>query len=167
MLEEEHEKRVRELQEVEREEMKRDLDRRDPFTDARWDEVERLCRSVRAIWDAPTTDVHDKKQLLRTVISEVVVEVCDAEQIAGRIVWADGAADSEFDILKPRGCHRIMLRLHEEGVGVEAIVRQLNQTGALTQQGRPWSVATVQRTLLLLTCRSRGRRVEDPCALSA
>ena len=167
MLEEEHEKRVRELREVEREEVKRAPDRIDPFTDERWDEVEQLCRSVREIWAASTTDVHDKKQLLRTVISEVDVEVCDAERIAGRIVWADGAADSEFEILKPRGCHRIMLRLHQGGVGVEEIVRQLNQTGALTQQGRPWSVATVQRTLLLLTRGSRGRRVEDPSALSA
>ena len=44
----------------------------------------------------------------------------------------------------------MMWELHQSGQSVDQIVTALAEIGARTQQGRPWSKETVQRTILVL-----------------
>src|SRR5262249_37264259 len=63
------------------------------------DELEWLRRAganVRAIFDAPSTTWRQRKQLVRAVISEIVVTVrVDDRQADVRVVW-EGGATNEF-----------------------------------------------------------------------
>ncbi len=48
---------------------------------------------VKAVFSAPTTTIPERKQLIRAVITEVVVTIHDQERVAGlRIIWQGGAA---------------------------------------------------------------------------
>jgi hypothetical protein len=49
-----------------------------------------------------------------------------------------------------------MLEWHLERVSPEAIVGRLTAIGAFTQQGRAWSLATVQKTLAIMVRAGAG-----------
>lgn len=71
-LEKDVEEQAKEVEHLEEE--AREPDSPDVFTDARWKEVERLSADVWAIWNADTTEIADRKELLRTLISNIVIE---------------------------------------------------------------------------------------------
>jgi hypothetical protein len=57
---------------------------------------------LRAIFDAPTSTVRERKQLLRALIHEVVVTVDRTVGRAdGRIIW-EGGATTDFTVILPR-----------------------------------------------------------------
>jgi hypothetical protein len=109
-----------------------------------------LCRDVRPIWQAVNTEDHHRKQLLRLLIEWVVIEMADAERIKLRIEWLDGAPATPIEIFRSPYFHRIIWDLHQSKQTVDQIVIALAEIGARTQQGRPWSKETVQRTILVL-----------------
>jgi excisionase family DNA binding protein len=86
-----------------------------PLSDAERDALARLARNLPRLWDAETTSDRDRKQLLRTVISEVVVTV-EAEQrrAAVEINWEGGARTELAVKLNARGPDRH--RLSEDTV---------------------------------------------------
>lgn len=64
--------------------------------------LNRAGADLRAIFDAPTTTMRERKQLLRALITEIVVNVDrDAGRAEGRIIW-EGGATTEISLRLPR-----------------------------------------------------------------
>ena len=78
---------------------------------------------IRAIFDAPTTTVRERKQLIRAVIAEIGLTVHRDRRVADlRIVWQGGAVtDASMQMNKPGG----HLRVTDEDI--IALVRRLAQ----------------------------------------
>jgi hypothetical protein len=83
------------LSELERERRKlAELERRrpEPLTQAERDALGRVARDLPRLWDAPTTTDRDRKELLRTLISEVTITVReDPRRAEIEILWEGGA----------------------------------------------------------------------------
>jgi predicted DNA-binding transcriptional regulator AlpA len=78
---------------------------------------------VRAVFDAPTTTLRERKQLIRAVISEVGITVCAPQRIADlQIVWQGGATTHLSMPMNKAGGH---LRATDEET--LALVRRLAQ----------------------------------------
>jgi DNA invertase Pin-like site-specific DNA recombinase/predicted DNA-binding transcriptional regulator AlpA len=83
--------------------------------------LSRAGADVRAIYHAPSTTARERKQLLRAVISEVVVTVHrDVEQADLRIIWQGGATQELSMTLNKTGQHTRVT-----GDDVVDLVRQL------------------------------------------
>ena len=68
--------------------------------------VERAGADVRAIFEAPSTTARERKQLVRALITEVVVAVNDKERSADvSIVWEGGAVTAFTMALRKTGGH--------------------------------------------------------------
>ena len=76
---------------------------------------------IRAIFDAPTTTVRERKQLVRAVIAEIGLTVHRERRVADlRIIWQGGAlTDVSMPMNKPGG----HLRVTDEDI--IALVRRL------------------------------------------
>jgi DNA invertase Pin-like site-specific DNA recombinase len=84
-----------------------------PLTEEEIAWVERAGADVRAIFDAPTTTWRERKQLVRALISEVVVTVNHEARSADlTIVWEGGATTSFEMALRKTGGH---FRATDEG----------------------------------------------------
>jgi hypothetical protein len=80
-------------------------------TELAW--LQRAGADLRRVFEAPTTTARERKQLLRAVISEVVVTVDAAQRTAGlRIVWQGGATSQLTMPLTKTGGH---FRTHRRG----------------------------------------------------
>jgi excisionase family DNA binding protein len=124
-----------------------------PLADAERQALTRLARDLPRVWDAATTSERDRKQLLRTLIGEVVVTVEEAERRAEvEIAW-EGGARSELSLrLNARGPerHRIAddtlelirrLALHHPD---RQIAQILSRQGRLTGTGLAFTEARVR-----------------------
>ena len=98
------------------------------------------------MWDAPTTTDRDRKQLLRSLLEQVIITVNrDREQAHVTLVWRGGLL-SELDVNLPRS-HPPAIRTDEDTI---ALLRRLAAlypdaviAGILNRQGR--RTATGQR----------------------
>jgi DNA invertase Pin-like site-specific DNA recombinase len=126
---------------VERERRKLALDehaRPEPLTDQERAALARLARDLPRLWDAPTTSDRDRKELLRTIVRDVVVTVKRADRHADvEILW-EGGARTQLRLAIGRGLPG--RRTSEETV---ALVRRLAEhhhdreiAGILNKQGR-------------------------------
>jgi excisionase family DNA binding protein len=120
------------------------------------DEVAWLSRAgadLRAIFDAPTTTQRERKQLLRALISEVVLTVDrEAGRVDGRIVW-EGGATADFNLSLPRRGHDNARHTEEETVEIirrlaphysDAIIaRLLARQARATATGLPFTAERV------------------------
>ena len=59
-------------------------------TDSDADELIRLSANVRELWNAKTTTNEDRKRLLRTVLSEVIVKAISSDALDVELVWVAG-----------------------------------------------------------------------------
>jgi DNA invertase Pin-like site-specific DNA recombinase/transposase len=116
-----------------------ELARPAPLSDHERRALKSLARDLPKLWAADTTSDRDRKELLRTLITEVVVTVTRPENIAGIEVFWEGGARSELNIrLLRRGGER-----HRTSEDTIALIARLavhhpdNQTaGILNKQGR-------------------------------
>jgi hypothetical protein len=132
----------------------------EPFTPQAWNEVQRLCRDVRLIWNAPSTAQCDRKQILRMLIRAVVVQRIEPEWFRLRIEWLDADTATAVNIPRPAHFHQQILALHNNGVSVQEIVTRLNNAGARTRNGGMWLSGTVRRTIGKLTAATGGAKRE-------
>lgn len=146
MLEEEYERVAASVEELGRRVAKEEVEP-DPFTEEGWDELRSLCERIEDIWSAPTTTDQDRKQLVRLVIDAVVIEEVNREGVKLRVDWADGRPATHLELLLSPYFHRLMAEWQQAGLSAREMVVKLKELGARTQQGNPWSLATVQRTL--------------------
>ena len=110
-----------------------------PLTDAERAVLARLARDLPRLWDAETTTDRDRKELLRTLIGDVVVTTNVAERSATVEICWEGGARTELSVrLNARGPER--RRLDDDTV---ELIRRLAQhhpdrqiAQILSRQGR-------------------------------
>jgi hypothetical protein len=106
-LEREWEHRLEEATKVERELERRRLSATQPLNAEELAHIRRFGVRLRSIWDAPTTEDRDRKQLLRTLIQEVIVQIDRARAVAElTIVWEGGATSQLASPMNRTGQHR-------------------------------------------------------------
>jgi excisionase family DNA binding protein len=113
-----------------------------PLSDAERDALARLARDLPRLWKAETTTDRDRKELLRTLISDVIVTThVDERRAAVEICW-EGGARTELSIrLNARGPERRRLdddtvelirrlaRHHPDAQIAQILSRQGRRTG--------------------------------------
>jgi DNA invertase Pin-like site-specific DNA recombinase len=130
------------LEELERERRKlAELERRrpEPLTAVERDALTRIARDLPRLWEAPTTTDRDRKELLRTLISEVTVTVREEPRRAQIEVLWEGGARTELTVpLVRRGPER-----HRTSEDTVELIRKLAEhtsdrqiAAILNKQGR-------------------------------
>jgi len=124
-----------------------------PLTDTERHALAGIARDLPRLWVAATTTDRDRKQLLRTLIAEVVVTVhAEQRQAAVEISWEGGARTELVVKLNARGpdAHVLgedtielirRLAAHHPDQQIAAI---LNRQGRRTGQGLPFTRSRVQ-----------------------
>jgi len=101
--------------------------------------IRRLATDIPGLWDAPTTTVADRKEIIRQVITRIVVDAQGtSERVQVTVDWVGGSQTTEV-VIRPVGrleqlsyypqlCERLRT-LADDGLGVEAIADQLTAEG--------------------------------------
>jgi DNA invertase Pin-like site-specific DNA recombinase len=101
--------------------------------------IRHLATDSPALWDAPTTTVAERKEIIRQVVARVVVDAQgSSEQVRVTITWV-GGTQTEGVLIRPVArleqlsyypqlCDRVRT-LAAAGLGAEAIAEHLNQEG--------------------------------------
>ena len=150
--------------------------RPEPLTDAERQALARLARDLPRLWEAETTTPRDRKELLRTLICEVVVTVKeDPRRAEVEIIWEGGARTELHVPLNHRGPERhrtsedtveLIGRLAEHTPD-EQIAAILNKQGRLTGTGLPFNQSRVKHVrqkhgIAASAAEPRQRRPNDP-----
>lgn len=124
--------------------------------------LESLATDLRAVWEAPTSEMRVKQRIARLLIQEIIADTDEpTRQIVLVIHWA-GGRHSEMRIPRPKpGEHR-----HRTGPDAEGVVRRmagawpdheiaacLNRLGLRTGVGNTWNasrVLSLRKRLLLV-----------------
>ena len=114
-----------------------------------------LTRNTRQLWESPQRTNDQKKQLLQTVITEIVVHRADREGADVEIVWK-GALRQAVRVHRPRGVERRIADRTRTGNSIRAIADELNAEGAVTASGQAISPQLVARKQ-----RHQGLHVKD------
>jgi DNA invertase Pin-like site-specific DNA recombinase len=114
--------------------------------------LESLATDLRAVWDAPTSEMRVKQRIARLLIQEIIADADEpTREIVLVIHWA-GGRHSELRIPRPKpGEHR-----HRTGPDAEGVVRRmagawpdheiaacLNRLGLRTGVGNTWTASRV------------------------
>ena len=116
--------------------------------------VERAA-DVRTLWRAATTTNQDRKELIGTVISRVVVRAKTEESVEFDIEWVSGLRETH-QAHRRKGLEKIVVELIQAGhMTMDAILRELRSRDVLNAFGRP-----IQRQLLwkILNRHGLGRK---------
>lgn len=108
-----------------------------------FDELVALCAQFRTLWDAPSTTPVDRKEIVRTLISSVVLEKRTREEAELRIAWTDGEPDTYIVVKRTAYYHRLIDEMAAQGLNRPEIAQRLNRMGAKTVSSHPWSTETV------------------------
>ena len=101
-LETEWEKRLRDLAAAEAELERRQQQRPRTLSPEEKSRLRALGSDLRKVWTAPTTTDRDRKELLRTLLEEVIVEVYRSEHRAHLTLRWRGGELAEIDLPLPR-----------------------------------------------------------------
>lgn len=101
-LEKEWEERLRNLAAAEAELRRREQQRPSALTAEQLQRLQTLGSDIRQVWDAPTTTARDRKELLRTLLEEVVLNLKRAEGHAHLTLRWRGGAITTLDVPVPR-----------------------------------------------------------------
>jgi DNA invertase Pin-like site-specific DNA recombinase len=115
------------------------------FTEVSLGRLRVVCANVDGLLAAPTTEPHDRKELVRVMIDRVIVELRTRERVVLRIVWNDGAADTVREVLLFPYAHRMIQELSAQGVEPADIATELNAKGVVTKYQTPWTAQNVRR----------------------
>jgi predicted DNA-binding transcriptional regulator AlpA/biotin operon repressor len=125
----------------------------EPLTDAERQALRWLARDLPRLWDASTTTPRDRKELLRTLICEVIVTVKqDPRRAEVEIIWEGGARTELRVALNQRGPERHhtnedtveLIRKLAEHSSDEQIAAILNKQARLTGTGLPFNQSRVK-----------------------
>jgi DNA invertase Pin-like site-specific DNA recombinase/transposase len=138
-LEAEWEQRLRELEQAQTELTRREAQRPKTLTPEERNAIRALGADLKAVWGAPTTTPRDQKELLRTLLEEVIISVYRDEYRAHLTLRWRGGLLTELDVNLPRS-RPASVRTDEETL---ALVRRLAAhypdnviAGILNKQGR-------------------------------
>lgn len=134
--------------EIRRIEAQRDTSSRQViFDDSSIEELVAICSDLPSLWAAETTRNSDRKEIMRTLISNVFVEHHDSECIRMRVVWADGEPASLVEVKRSPYCHRLIRQLAAEGRTPREIAERLTDMGLTTDKQRVWNAESVAAAL--------------------
>jgi DNA invertase Pin-like site-specific DNA recombinase len=124
-----------------------------PLTDTERESLGRVARNLPRLWNAKTTTQRDRKELLRALLTEVVVTIDRGEHRADVEVFWEGGARTELSV-RLNGRDNAPRRLAEETIDLirrlavhhpdEQIAAILNRQGRRTGHGLPFTRARVQ-----------------------
>ena len=120
-LESEWEQRLRELEQAKAELARRERERPRVLSAVDRRRLLALGADLQTVWEAPTTTARDRKELLRTLLEEVIVTVFKAEQRARLTLRWRGGSLTDIDLDLPRQKPAIV-RTNEDTI---ALVRRL------------------------------------------
>ena len=124
-------------------------------TTADVDELVQRTRDVRQLWAAPQRTNRERKELLRTVLSEIILHRADREAADLEIVWKGGLRQP-LRAYRARGVEALVATRTKEGKNARAIADELNAAGIVTASGRPISPELVAHKQ-----GSQGLRLKD------
>jgi DNA invertase Pin-like site-specific DNA recombinase len=101
-LETEWENRLRDLAAAEMELRRREQQRPSAISPEQLQAIQRLGSDIRQVWTAPTTTDRDRKELLRTLLEEVVLNLKRAEGHAHLTLRWRGGAITTLDVAVPK-----------------------------------------------------------------
>ncbi len=143
------------LQQVAEAEARLEAERKvhEPLSEEQHQKLITLGSDVKALWEHPAAPIDLKKRILRTVISEIIVDVKEGtDQIEMRIHWAGGAHTLMQFRKNHTGGHR-----HAADQNVVELIRQLarvspdaeiasvlNRLGYQTGAGNSWTESRVR-----------------------
>ena len=151
-LETEWENRLRDLAAAQTELRRREQQRPSSITSAQLQALQRLGTDIRQVWTAPTTTDRDRKELLRTLLEEVILNLKRAEGHAHLTLRWRGGAFSTLDVavpkFKPMGPHTdedtiSLLRRLAALYPDEVIAGILNRQGRKTATGERFTANQV------------------------
>ena len=128
-----------------------------PLSDRDVADLGRLAADAPALFDAPTTTHHDRKEIIRTLVARVTFLDRSAERISARITWADAAPETTVTALTDAWVRRRILEQTDQGRSVTDILAWLRRAGHTTRLGTPWSRSGV-REVIGRRRRERARR---------
>lgn len=138
-LETEWENMLRDQHSAEAELARKEQEQRLQLTDAQREQIRALGRDLKRVWDAPTTNDRDRKELLRSLVEEVKINVLPDESKAHVVLRWKTSAVSELDVLW-RSPRPAPIRTDEETI---ELMRRLALhhpdtiiAGVLNRQGR-------------------------------
>jgi len=114
-LEAEWEQRLGERTAAEAELARRERERPRRLTDEQRQQIHALGADLQRAWEAPTTTDRDRKELLRTLLEEVNINLQRAECKAHLTLRWRGGAVHEFDVAL-RSCHTPRIRTDEDTI---------------------------------------------------
>ena len=106
-----------------------------------------LTRNVRQLWAAPQRTDDERKRLLQTLISEVIVHHADRARADLELVWKSGLREP-LQVLRPLGVDAAVRELTLQGKNAARIADELNAAGVVTASGRPMSTNVVGQKLV-------------------
>src|SRR5205814_5167396 len=98
-LETEWEKKLHDQKAAEDELARKEQEQRLELTDAQREQIRALGSDLKRVWDAPTTTDRDRKELLRSLLEEVKINVLPAEGKAHLVLQWKTTAVSELDVI--------------------------------------------------------------------
>jgi len=124
------------------------------LTDQDRQHVLALARDLPKVWNAPTTTMAERKNLLRMLIREITISPIDIPQRATRaqILWVTGAV-SDIQIARPGpasamrtpdGSVAAIRELYLKGLTDEDIAAEMNRRKLPSGWRRSWSIASVR-----------------------
>ncbi|MBI2941831.1 MAG: recombinase zinc beta ribbon domain-containing protein [Chloroflexi bacterium] len=141
------------LQALERDDAKAQRTELAPLTDAEQQAVRQLADDLPAVWEAPTTQMADRKQLQRLVIQEVQVTVTRAaspREAEIAILWSGGATTTHTVTCPKPGWHCLTdpavvatIRALAQELPDYQIAERLNAEGVRTRTGKVWTHALI------------------------
>lgn len=127
------------------------------FSEEVWAAALEITGRVESIWDAATTEMRDRKEVVRLMVENVWIEERTPERIRATIEWTDGSPGTTLEILLPKYAHAVVAQRTTQGATVEQITQELNDRGILNTQGNPWTVTTI-RQLVQQQAKQRAQR---------
>jgi hypothetical protein len=138
-----------------------------PLSDAERESLGQVARNLPRLWNAKTTTQRDRKELLRALVSEIVVTIDRGEHRADVEVFWEGGARTELQVRLNRtgnGPRQLTedtidlirrLAVHHPDEQIAAI---LNRQGRRTATGLPFTRARVRRAFSCGLPRSAATR---------
>lgn len=110
------------------------------------DELVALTRDIRMLWTAETTTSHDRKQLLQTVLSKVIVTGSSEEGVDLELVWSGGLRQP-LRALRVKGIDSVVIQKRRDGKSCQDIADELNAAGYRDGYGRRFSASSIRQRI--------------------
>jgi DNA invertase Pin-like site-specific DNA recombinase len=119
--------------------LKRDLARTAPmipvtFTAEDASELRALTERITELWAVATNE--ERKQLLRTVVTEIIVQAVTKEAVDLEVVWVGGLRQ-RLRALRPAGVDQVVAAARKTGKDPATIATELRGTDIATRRGTP------------------------------